>query len=80
MILQVVLDGDMKYLFSLTPFYLTPETPLTVAVQSGLPMEGIRLLVQGGSHLDFRSRDGFTPMHKAVRAHNHAGLLVRTLN
>ncbi|XP_074475309.1 SH3 and multiple ankyrin repeat domains protein 1-like isoform X1 [Sebastes fasciatus] len=51
------------------------ETPLTVAVQSGLPMEGIRLLVQGGSHLDFRSRDGFTPMHKAVRAHNHAGLL-----
>ncbi|XP_062415978.1 SH3 and multiple ankyrin repeat domains protein 1-like isoform X2 [Pungitius pungitius] len=51
------------------------ETPLCMAVQSGLPMEGIRLLVQGGAHLDFRNRDGFTPVHKAVRAHNHAGLV-----
>ncbi|XP_031698906.1 SH3 and multiple ankyrin repeat domains protein 1-like isoform X1 [Anarrhichthys ocellatus] len=51
------------------------ETPLSIAMQSGLPVEGIRLLVQGGSHLDFRSRDGFTPVHKAVRAHNHAGLM-----
>ncbi|XP_039992089.1 SH3 and multiple ankyrin repeat domains protein 3-like [Xiphias gladius] len=51
------------------------ETPLSVAVQSGLPVEGIRVLVQGGAHLDFRSRDGLTAVHKAVRAHNHAGLL-----
>ncbi|XP_068438678.1 SH3 and multiple ankyrin repeat domains protein 1-like [Clinocottus analis] len=51
------------------------ETPLSIAMQSGLLMEGIKLLVQGGAHLDFRSRDGFTPVHKAVRAHNHAGLL-----
>ncbi|XP_077407125.1 SH3 and multiple ankyrin repeat domains protein 1-like [Vanacampus margaritifer] len=51
------------------------ETPLTVAAQSGLPVEGIRALVQGGAHLDFRSRDGLTAMHKAVRVHNHAGLL-----
>ncbi|XP_029384252.1 SH3 and multiple ankyrin repeat domains protein 1-like [Echeneis naucrates] len=51
------------------------ETPLSVAVQSGLAVEGIRVLVQGGAHLDFRSRDGMTPVHKAVRAHNHAGLL-----
>ncbi|XP_054454825.1 SH3 and multiple ankyrin repeat domains protein 1-like [Anoplopoma fimbria] len=51
------------------------ETPLSIAMQSGLPVDGIRLLVQGGAHLDFRSRDGFTPVHKAVRAHNHAGLL-----
>jgi len=53
------------------------ETPLSVAMQSGLLTEGVRLLVQGGAHLDFRSRDGSTPLHKAVRAHNHAGLLVR---
>ncbi|XP_030255954.1 SH3 and multiple ankyrin repeat domains protein 1-like isoform X2 [Sparus aurata] len=52
------------------------ETPLSVAVQSGLPVEGIRVLVQGGAHLDFRNREGFTALHKAVRAHNHAGLLV----
>lgn len=54
------------------------ETPLSVAVQSALPMEGIRVLVQGGAHLDFRNRDGFTALHRAVWAHNHAGLLVRT--
>ncbi|KAK5850670.1 hypothetical protein PBY51_001528 [Eleginops maclovinus] len=51
------------------------ETPLSVAMQFGLPVEGIRLLILGGAHLDFRCRDGFTPMHKAVRAHNHAGLM-----
>lgn len=54
------------------------ETPLSVAVQSTLPMEAIRVLVQGGAHLDFRNRDGFTALHKAVWAQNHAGLLVRT--
>uniref|UniRef100_A0A3Q1GXJ0 SH3 and multiple ankyrin repeat domains 1 n=1 Tax=Acanthochromis polyacanthus TaxID=80966 RepID=A0A3Q1GXJ0_9TELE len=53
----------------------TGETPLSVAMQAGLSVEGIRVLVQGGTHLDFRSRDGFTALHKAVRAHNHAGLL-----
>ncbi|XP_034426179.1 SH3 and multiple ankyrin repeat domains protein 1-like isoform X2 [Hippoglossus hippoglossus] len=53
----------------------TGETPLSVAVQSGLPVEGIKVLVQGGAHLDFRSRDSLTPVHKAVRAQNHAGLL-----
>ncbi|XP_068161957.1 SH3 and multiple ankyrin repeat domains protein 1-like [Antennarius striatus] len=52
------------------------ETPLSLAVQYGLPGEGIRVLVQGGAHLDFRNRDGLTPVHKAVRVHNHAGLLV----
>ncbi|XP_058476326.1 SH3 and multiple ankyrin repeat domains protein 1-like isoform X2 [Solea solea] len=51
------------------------ETPLSVAVQSGLSVEGIKLLVLGGAHLDFRSRDGLTAVHKAVRAQNHAGLL-----
>ncbi|XP_023805252.1 SH3 and multiple ankyrin repeat domains protein 1-like isoform X3 [Oryzias latipes] len=51
------------------------ETPLSVAVQSGVSADGIRLLVLGGAHMDFRSRDGSTAMHKAVKAHNHAGLL-----
>ncbi|XP_056153610.1 SH3 and multiple ankyrin repeat domains protein 1-like [Lampris incognitus] len=62
----------------LDPNYHDPdsgETPLSVAVQSGLVMEGIRLLVQGGAHLDFRTRDGLTAMHKAIRAQNHAGLM-----
>nr|XP_061807255.1 SH3 and multiple ankyrin repeat domains protein 1-like [Nerophis lumbriciformis] len=51
------------------------ETPLTVAAQSGLAAEGLKALVQGGAHLDFRSRDGLTALHKAVRLHNHSGLL-----
>ncbi|KAF3853436.1 hypothetical protein F7725_014124 [Dissostichus mawsoni] len=54
---------------------LEKETPLSVAMQAGMLVEGIRLLVVGGAHLDFRCRDGFTPVHKAVRAHNHAGLM-----
>lgn len=53
------------------------ETPLSLAAQAGVPVEGIRALVLGGAHLDFRNRDSLTPVHKAVRAHNHAGLLVR---
>nr|XP_057917632.1 SH3 and multiple ankyrin repeat domains protein 1-like [Doryrhamphus excisus] len=51
------------------------ETPLTLAAQSGLPVESIRALVQGGAHFDFRSRDGLTAVHKAVRVHNHVGLM-----
>lgn len=56
------------------------ETPLCVALQSGLPVDGIKVLVQGGAHLDFRNKEGQTALHKAVRAHNHIGLLVRTPN
>ncbi|KAM4623881.1 SH3 and multiple ankyrin repeat domains protein 1-like [Polymixia lowei] len=62
----------------LDPNYHDPdsgETPLSVAVQAGLAVEGVRLLVQGGAHMDFRTRDGLTAVHKAVRAQNHAGLL-----
>ncbi|XP_037133312.1 SH3 and multiple ankyrin repeat domains protein 1-like isoform X3 [Syngnathus acus] len=73
------LDKMLKVLDrGLDPNFHDPEsgeTPLTVAAQSGLPVEGIRALVQGGAHLDFRSKDGTTAMHKAVRVHNHTGLL-----
>lgn len=53
------------------------ETPLSLAVQcepSG--GEAIRVLVEGGAHIDFRSKDGLTPVHKAVRGHRHTALLV----
>ncbi|CAB1312320.1 unnamed protein product, partial [Coregonus sp. 'balchen'] len=62
----------------LDPNYHDPgngESPLSVAVQSGMTVEGIRALVQGGAHVDFRTRDGLTAVHKAVRAHNHVALL-----
>ncbi|XP_051542855.1 SH3 and multiple ankyrin repeat domains protein 1-like [Myxocyprinus asiaticus] len=51
------------------------ETPLSLAVQGSLSVEGIRVLVLNGAHVDFRSRDGLTPLHKAVRAHNQSALL-----
>lgn len=54
-----------------------PETPLSLAVQcepgGG---ESIRVLVEGGAHIDFRAKDGLTPLHKAVRGHRHTALLV----
>ncbi|XP_026056352.1 SH3 and multiple ankyrin repeat domains protein 1 isoform X1 [Carassius auratus] len=52
------------------------ETPLTLAVQGHLSVEGIRVLVLNGAHVDFRSRDGLTALHKAVRAHNQSALMV----
>uniref|UniRef100_A0A3P8VYR0 SH3 and multiple ankyrin repeat domains 1 n=1 Tax=Cynoglossus semilaevis TaxID=244447 RepID=A0A3P8VYR0_CYNSE len=51
------------------------ETPLSLAMQYGLSMEGIKVLFQGGAHLDFRNRDGLTAVHKAVRSQNHVGLM-----
>lgn len=54
-----------------------PETPLSLAVQcepgGG---EAIRVLVDGGAHIDFRAKDGLTSIHKAVRGHRHTALLV----
>lgn len=58
-------------------FVSLTETPLSLAVQcepSG--GEAIRVLVEGGAHIDFRSKDGLTPVHKAVRGHRHTALLV----
>lgn len=53
------------------------ETPLSLAVQcepgGG---EAIRVLVEGGAHIDFRAKDGLTAVHKAVRGHRHTALLV----
>uniref|UniRef100_A0A087Y4W5 SH3 and multiple ankyrin repeat domains protein 1 n=1 Tax=Poecilia formosa TaxID=48698 RepID=A0A087Y4W5_POEFO len=64
----------------LDPNYQDPdtgETPLSLAVQcepgGG---EAIRVLVDGGAHIDFRAKDGLTPLHKAVRGHRHTALLV----
>lgn len=36
----------------------------------------IKALRNGGAHLDFRTREGMTALHKAVRCRNHAALLV----
>ncbi|XP_051468050.1 SH3 and multiple ankyrin repeat domains protein 3 isoform X4 [Apus apus] len=53
----------------------TGECPLTAAAQLELSSEMIKALRNGGAHLDFRTREGMTALHKAVRCRNHAALM-----
>ncbi|XP_069048304.1 SH3 and multiple ankyrin repeat domains protein 3 isoform X2 [Lepisosteus oculatus] len=62
----------------LDPNFHDPETgecPLTMAAQLEGCAEVIKLLKNGGAHLDFRTRDGITALHKAVRTKNHTALI-----
>ncbi|XP_048356095.1 SH3 and multiple ankyrin repeat domains protein 3-like [Sphaerodactylus townsendi] len=53
----------------------TGECPLTLAVQLDYSSDVIKALRNGGAHLDFRTREGMTALHKAVRCRNHAALM-----
>ncbi|XP_026578746.1 SH3 and multiple ankyrin repeat domains protein 3-like, partial [Pseudonaja textilis] len=55
----------------------TGECPLTMSAQLEFCAEIIKALKNGGAHLDFRTREGMTALHKAVRCRNHTAL--RTL-
>ncbi|XP_017574459.2 SH3 and multiple ankyrin repeat domains protein 3 isoform X3 [Pygocentrus nattereri] len=62
----------------LDPNFHDPETgecPLTMAAQLEGCAELIKVLKGGGAHLDFRTRDGITALHKAVRTKNHTALI-----
>uniref|UniRef100_H3CB10 SH3 and multiple ankyrin repeat domains protein 3 n=1 Tax=Tetraodon nigroviridis TaxID=99883 RepID=H3CB10_TETNG len=50
------------------------ECPLTLAVQLEESSELIKVLRNGGAHLDFRTRDGITALHRAVLCRNSASL------
>jgi SH3/ankyrin repeat-containing protein len=50
------------------------ETPLTIAASLADPRSMIMTLYNGGAHLDFRSRDTLTPMHKAATIGNDKAL------
>ncbi|KAM9772453.1 SH3 and multiple ankyrin repeat domains protein 3 isoform 2-T2 [Syngnathus typhle] len=50
------------------------ECPLTLAVQLEESCELIKVLRSGGAHLDFRTRDGITALHRAVMCRNSAAL------
>lgn len=52
------------------------ECPLTLAVQLEESCELIKVLRSGGAHLDFRTRDGITALHRAVLCRNSASLTV----
>nr|XP_056702648.1 SH3 and multiple ankyrin repeat domains protein 3 [Euleptes europaea] len=51
------------------------ECPLTLAVQLEYSVDVIKALRNGGAHLDFRTREGMTALHKAVRCRNHTALM-----
>lgn len=54
------------------------ETPLTAASGSlKKPRHMIMTLVSGGCHIDFRSRDSLTPMHRAAKRGNYEAIKVR---
>ncbi|XP_013867770.1 SH3 and multiple ankyrin repeat domains protein 3 isoform X5 [Austrofundulus limnaeus] len=53
----------------------TGECPLTLAAQLEGCAELIKVLKNGGAHLDFRTKDGITALHKAVRSKNHTALI-----
>ncbi|TRY75988.1 hypothetical protein DNTS_010894 [Danionella cerebrum] len=53
---------------------LHTQTPLTLAAHLDNMVEIIVALKNGGAHLDFRSRDGMTALHKAARAKNQTAL------
>ncbi|XP_075694097.1 SH3 and multiple ankyrin repeat domains protein 2 isoform X1 [Rhinoderma darwinii] len=62
----------------LDPNYHDPETgdtPLSLAAQLDNSVEVIKALRNGGAHLDFRSKDGMTPLHKAARAKTQTALV-----
>ncbi|XP_075064559.1 SH3 and multiple ankyrin repeat domains protein 3 isoform X3 [Mixophyes fleayi] len=62
----------------LDPNYQDPDTgecPLTLAAQLDGGAELVKILRSGGAHLDFRTREGLTALHKAVRFRNHAVLM-----
>ncbi|XP_028934453.1 SH3 and multiple ankyrin repeat domains protein 3 isoform X2 [Ornithorhynchus anatinus] len=52
----------------------TGECPLTVAAQLQDGAELLKLLKNGGAHLDFRTREGLTALHEAIRCRNHVTL------
>ncbi|XP_053576529.1 SH3 and multiple ankyrin repeat domains protein 2 isoform X2 [Bombina bombina] len=63
----------------LDPNYHDPdsgETPLTLAAQLDNATEMIKTLRNGGAHLDFRSKDGMTAVHKAARTRTQSALVM----
>ncbi|XP_077143090.1 SH3 and multiple ankyrin repeat domains protein 2 isoform X5 [Ranitomeya variabilis] len=62
----------------LDPNYHDPETgdtPLSLAAQLDNSVDVIKALRNSGAHLDFRSKDGMTALHKAARARTQTALV-----
>lgn len=67
----------LQYLtYSLWLVLVSPESPLTFAAHLDNVVELIKVLKNGGAHLDFRAKDGMTALHKAARSKNLVTLTV----
>ncbi len=44
----------------------TGETPLAMAINAKKPQKLLIALVNGGALLDYRTKDGSTPLHRAI--------------
>ncbi|XP_046359225.2 SH3 and multiple ankyrin repeat domains protein 3-like isoform X1 [Haliotis rufescens] len=74
--IELVKKGDLDKINKLTSKGLDPnfhdhetgETPLTlsIALSKEKSREMMIILVSGGAHLDFRNKQGLTPLHKAA--------------
>ncbi|KAF7699222.1 hypothetical protein HF521_003964 [Silurus meridionalis] len=53
----------------------TGETPLTSAAHLENMADIIKILKNGGAHLDFRAKDGMTALHRAARANTKHTLM-----
>ncbi|KAM8889585.1 SH3 and multiple ankyrin repeat domains protein 2-like isoform 4-T4 [Synchiropus picturatus] len=53
----------------------TGESPLTFAAHLDNTADLIKVLKNGGAHLDFRAKDGLTALHKAARSKNQLALM-----
>lgn len=60
------------------PLSLNPECPLSLAAQLDNATDLLKVLRNGGAHLDFRTRDGLTAVHCATRQRNAEALTVST--
>uniref|UniRef100_A0AAY5JXV9 SH3 and multiple ankyrin repeat domains 2a n=1 Tax=Esox lucius TaxID=8010 RepID=A0AAY5JXV9_ESOLU len=52
----------------------TGETPLTFAAHLDNVVEIMKVLKNGGAHLDYRAKDGMTALHKAARSKNQVAM------
>ncbi|TRY56000.1 hypothetical protein DNTS_026864, partial [Danionella cerebrum] len=67
-------DKQLAKLHTKVVSLVASESPLTLVAQLDTCADLIKVLRSGGAHLDFRTRDGLTALHKAIQTHNDVAL------
>ena len=76
---SVIFNSTIQFNYSIqlfNYFLFSPETPLTLATSLKNPRDVMMTLLEGGAHLDYRDRNGMTPMHRAALAGNKMAIQV----